>query len=559
MAYQYISLYRQTLADRQDRYNESILSGEYTPFLYPWDSLPALYLVLAITGTPRLPLRLARVLRFLIFILILLHSSYIVSHRRTLWFAGGYGIGLSSAWGLIMSGAVLICNDIAHDFERLEIQTVPLSDSHSLQNGCLAESSATGVSGSIDLTQRKVASVYTSADTKQSSLSSSKLAATKPYKLTWQGFPHDGTWLHLIDWTVDLVTSFRGAGWKHRISTIGPVDIPTLPDLAENQSQKEPTAVSVQNLRSLQLRAVQDFMICYLLLDFLKTTMITDPYFLGLASLESPSPWSWLDNINQRVPFATRLVRLFMSMAGVISALTFIFSLSPLAFTTILPCVINVSAITKAPLFEPALYPPMWYPLATSVLYSGLAGFWGKFWHQMFRFGISEPSRVLIERFHLDPRGDVARVIQLLIAFGLSGSIHGLGSYTSFSLQPSHPLTGSLAFFLFQGFGIFLQSSVVKVLHKRIAWTRTAPATIRQTSNLMFVLLYLYFTGPLLANDFSRCGIWLFEPVPVSLLRGLGFGPGGKDEGWWAWYQEGSRVLGWWKGDTWWDKALAIY
>jgi hypothetical protein len=383
--------------------------------------------------------------------------------------------------------------------------------------------------------------------------------------LVWQGFPYGGGLLHLIDWTVDLMTSFRGAGWKHRISTVNAIDAPLPPDRAEGeyqsnvQQESKPTSISARNLRSLQIKAVQDFMVNYLLLDLIKTTLITDNYFLGLTPLEGPTSWHWLSCLNETVPIATRLVRLSLSMAGVIVALTFIFSLNPLFFATILPSQVDTSTLTKAPLLEPGLYPPMWYPLTTSVMYSGLAGFWGKFWHQMFRFGISEPSRVLVKKLCLNPRGKAARVVQLLIAFSLSGSIHALGSYTTFSLQQSHPLSGPLLFFLLQGLGIFLQTSAVNLMDTHLSWPKSMPLAVRQAVNLVFVLTWLYFTGPLLADDFARCGIWLFEPVPISPLRGLGFGPGGKDEGWWTWYQEGSRLTGWWKGEKWWHRALAIY
>jgi len=297
----------------------------------------------------------------------------------------------------------------------------------------------------------------------------------------------------------------------------------------------------------------------YLLLDFLKTIMITDPYFLGIASSETPTPWHWLAHLNESIPIATQVVRLFLSMAAVIAALTFIFSLSPLFFATILPSIVDISKITKAPLPEPNLYPPYWYPLTTSVLATGLAGFWGKFWHQMFRWGISEPSRVTIKKLNIDPRGSGARVIQLVVAFGLSGSIHALGSYTTFSIEGSRPLRGPVLFFASQGIGVLVQSSAVKILHRSMPSTKSLPSAVGQTINAVFVLVYLYFTGPLLADDFARCGIWLFEPVPISPLRGLRFGPGGKDEGWWTWYQEGSRLMSWWIGDRWWQSALAIY
>lgn len=580
MAQDYVSAYRQTLAARQQRYDAAIAAKEYTPFLYPWDLLPVTYLILSIMITPRLPAKIARLIRYAAFILIMCHSLYLNIRRRTLWFAGGYGIGLATDWGIIMSAALLVFNDPARDFRRLEIRPAkfegdtkdesmsngsaqqPVSDMVSASNGSAHHPVLPNGSASIDLTRRRVPGVYTSTDTKQPSFPGSGQAASQPYSLAWQGFPYGKGWLHLIDWTVDVTTSFRAPNWNHRIPTLGAIDGPIPPDPAvhgHNIGRSEPTAVPKQSLRALHRRALQDFILSYLLLDLLKTTMITDPYFLGLSPLDSPTPWSWLATLNQTMPFATRLVRLSISMTGVITALTFIFSLSPLFFTLILPKVVDVSKITKSPLLEPWMYAPFWYPVTTSILHSGLAGFWGKFWHQMFRYGISEPSRVLIEWLNIDKRGQIARIIQLLIAFGLSGSIHTAGSYTTFSLTPSHPFSGPLMFFFTQGVGVLLQSTIIKLLYHYLPRTKSLPRVVKQSMNLAFVLVYLYFTGPLLADDFARCGIWLFEPVPISLLRGLGFGPGGKDEGWWAWYQEGSRWVGWHRGDGIWDSGLAIY
>lgn len=76
------------------------------------------------------------------------------------------------------------------------------------------------------------------------------------------------------------------------------------------------------------------------------------------------------------------------------------------------------------------------------------------------------------------------------------------------------------------------------------------PQTLRRTGNVLFVAAWLWVTGPLLADDFARCGVWLFEPLPVSLLRGV------MGEGWWMW---GGRWAGWWQGTRWWDTGIAIY
>jgi len=62
----------------------------------------------------------------------------------------------------------------------------------------------------------------------------------------------------------------------------------------------------------------------------------------------------------------------------------------------------------------------------------------------------------------------------------------------------------------------------------------------------------LYFTAPLLVDDFARGGIWLFEPVPFSLFRGLGLGSEG--DGWWCC---GGGLVEWRSGEGWWDTGIA--
>ncbi|EXJ94993.1 hypothetical protein A1O1_00111 [Capronia coronata CBS 617.96] len=564
MAQEYVSLYRQTLAERQQRYDAAIASGQYTPFLYPWDTLPALYLLFGIAVAPRFRPGLAKAVRYGCFLLVVLHFAYIGSQHRTLSFASGYMMGISGAWAVIMSAALLVFNDVAKDFTRIETRPIEPAGDASHPNGVVAVSGSDFASP-IDLTKRKVPAVFTSKDKKQLGSQGGEQPATRPYKLVWQGYPYDSDWLHIIDWAADLITNFRGVNWKHRIQTAGEVDAPISPNhgnqisSAREEAVSGPPAVPEQTLRSLQYRTLQNFITTYLVLDLLKTTMMTDPYFLGLEPLDSPTQWPWLFRLNQHVPVATSLARLLTSMVAVITALTFVFGLSPLFFAVILPCFMDVSSITKSPLLEPWMYPPQWYPLGRTVLQSGLAGFWGKFWHQMFRFGISEPSRVIIEGLDLNQRGNAARATQVLIGFLLSGLIHAAGSYTSFSLKPSHPISGPLVFFFSQGVGVLLQQFLAKILRICIPQTKSLPPLARQLAKLVFVVLYLYFTGPLLADDFARCGVWLFEPFPISPLRGLGFGPGGKDEGWFAWYQEGSKWVGWWQGDHWWQSGLAIY
>jgi hypothetical protein len=43
---------------------------------------------------------------------------------------------------------------------------------------------------------------------------------------------------------------------------------------------------------------------------------------------------------------------------------------------------------------------------------------------------------------------------------------------------------------------------------------------------MIVVLVWCILTGPLVADDLAATGLWLYEPVPVSFIRGL------KGEGW---------------------------
>ena len=167
----------------------------------------------------------------------------------------------------------------------------------------------------------------------------------------------------------------------------------------------------------------------------------------------------------------------------------------------------------------------------------------------MFRFGISEPSRALVQYFGLDRKSQLARLLQVGIAFGLSGFIHASGSFTTFS--PSRPLSGPFTFFMLQGMGIVLQQQLATVAKSYLHFLYRYPL-VQKMSNILFVLGWLFVTGPFLANDFARCGIWLFEPVPISFLRGVLWNQ------WWTW-KNMSGWVGWHRGATWYKSGLAFY
>lgn len=199
------------------------------------------------------------------------------------------------------------------------------------------------------------------------------------------------------------------------------------------------------------------------------------------------------------------------------------------------------------------MYPPQWGSMFEVLCSKGLAGMWSTWWHQMFRYGISEPSRLLIQRFDIGSRSQLGRIVQLLIAFGLTASIHAAASSTTFSVIPSRP-SQPFIFFMSQAAGILVQTEA----SKRLNMLMNFPRAVRRFGNFGFAFIFLWFIGPYLADDFARCQIWLFEPVPISFLRGLGFGPG---DCWVPWlsFSKGGRWLGWWDGGAWYRSGIGIF
>lgn len=383
--------YHSIIAVRQDAYDKLLASGHYEPFVYPWDTFAAALLFLSILIVPRLPTRHRAMVKIGVAIWIGYFGLQTILRSRCLGFANGYGIGLICAWGMIMTITLLFCNDVGKDMQRLEWRD-PTGKIETHSNGTANGSATTAeVLDGPAARKRRVHGVDGPAIS-ANAMESNRLA-TKPYVLVWQGYPSSIS--HCMEWAADLMTTFRGVGWNWRISTCPPLDVPVQdpegkpkPRNVESTSPAKPTTVPFPTLRQLQFTALRDFTVHYLILDFLKTIMITDPYFMGISELSSPSPWPFLtssSNPTTTTWLLTRFTRLTISICGVLSALTFIFSLSPLFFVTILTFFVPtryIHRITRSPILEPSLYPPYWQPLAT-IVDGGLGALWGKWWHQV--------------------------------------------------------------------------------------------------------------------------------------------------------------------------------
>ncbi|KAM3086572.1 hypothetical protein ACMFMG_000702 [Clarireedia jacksonii] len=349
----------------------------------------------------------------------------------------------------------------------------------------------------------------------------------------WQSYP-DNIWER-------IVTNFRGPAWNWQVP-----NLPELPPfvkfkLGEPVSETSWRDTSSSGIRRFNTRRelfrtqVPRFIIGYFLLDIFKTLMMKDPYFyLGPNNYPVPSYVATMS------PVFRSIYRQLLSMAAILTSLEMTFLIAPLVMCLLLgPSVFGLRG-------EAWYYPTTWGSFSV-ILNKGLAGLWGSWWHQIFRLVFSSPTTYLISQGYLYPKSTTTKLIASLIAFAISGVLHSGGSISQIPpTRPWNPFT----FFMLQALGIIIQMSLAVGLKSVI---RRMPKGVRQATNAGYALGWGLLTGWVLADDFARGGLWLYEPIPVSVLRGLGYGYEG--EGWWCWEHGG---VGWFSGRGWWDSGVAL-
>ncbi|MCJ1275534.1 hypothetical protein MMC21_003337 [Puttea exsequens] len=433
----------------------------------------------------------------------------------------GYGIGLLDAWAVLWSATLIIFCDARGELRRIEEAEVTYAkDRKDLDP---EQKDATGaVTGAEphenDSVQKR--SSTKNANQATSTSTRSRMATTFAY----QSLPT--TFLHRLDWALDLVSNFRGVRWTHAISTVPPPPLHISNHLLD-PVPKPPNQESYLTRRDLLRQTIPRFIFCVFALDVLKTLTMHDPYFLSFGP-STPSPFPY-----------PRTTRTALSLLFAYTALKSIFLLAPLTFAIILgPEQIGAHA-------WPWLYAPYFGP-ASQVFDHGIAGLWGGWWHGLFRFAFEQAGDSAEQAVGWGRKEERGMLLRVMVAFGCSAALHACASYTS--LGPSKPLMGSALFFLFQPVGIIGQRAFTGWMRKK-GWRERMPVSVRRVGNLAVVVAWCALTGPLVADDFAATGIWLFEPVPISLFRGL------SEEGWWRW--SGSWVR-WHTGNRWWKSGLAF-
>ncbi|KAH6698398.1 hypothetical protein BKA61DRAFT_622183 [Leptodontidium sp. MPI-SDFR-AT-0119] len=355
----------------------------------------------------------------------------------------------------------------------------------------------------------------------------------------WQPYPDN--FLDRFTWTSDLLINFRGPGWNWAIPPL-----PPMPPFITSQLGEEVTARSISGKSSVGLQRydtrselararLPTFIVGYFLLDILKVVMIKDPYYIF-----GPNTYALPAHLEGYSPLTLQFIRQAISSLSIIVSLEMVFLLAPIFLSLI--CGSRIFGLRA----EPWYYATTWGSWS-NITHKGLNGLWGGWWHQTFRFAFTAPSNYLIQNGYVKAGSPTAKFLAFVFAFGISGILHAGGSVSQF---PSTYSSHAPIFFMLQALGIVIQMSVCSAGRGVI---RKFPAVVRRVGNSAFVFCWLFYTGWWLTDDFARGGIWLYEPIPFSVLRGLGFGAEG--EGWWCW---GHIGVGWYEGRHWWESGIAI-
>ncbi|MCJ1456178.1 hypothetical protein MMC28_006538 [Mycoblastus sanguinarius] len=363
---------RAVLAQFQQRLENLLATGEYTPFVYPYRALGPNILILYLLLPPTKS-KVVYYARYPLFVLISYLSVSAIRECRSSMVTVGYGIGLLNAWAVLWSACLVVFNDARGGFARIEEQELGEGEGEGEGEGSLVDGGAddeatTGAEKVVGGELRERLMDWEPKPPESSKRKSNESSSGKPVHHTWQKLP--STFVHRLDWVLDLVQNFRGPRWNYQISGLPPPPLYIQSSL-KDLSQPDPNERSYLTRKDILRRDLPSFIMCCVALDAFKTITIQDPYFWSLPS-STPSP----------LPYP-RLSRLVLTLAFTYTSLLTIFLLAPLVFGVLLgPRYIGQHA-------WPWLYPPYFGP-SSQVWKKGLAGLWGGWWHQLFRYAFEQ-------------------------------------------------------------------------------------------------------------------------------------------------------------------------
>jgi hypothetical protein len=167
--------------------------------------LPGLYLAIPHKNRPWLYQA-----RWAVLAAVIGFNVKMISETSSTNMAFSYAAGLMGFWGCLSSMALLVWTRPQFEMERIRKRRKRAgalqngSAEHGRSNGAATTGAVAG-NGEVSEVKRRLAA----ADAK---VAEDETVKDAEYEHYWQAFPEDGTFLERLDWVIDLMTNFRGAG-----------------------------------------------------------------------------------------------------------------------------------------------------------------------------------------------------------------------------------------------------------------------------------------------------------------------------------------------------------
>ena len=476
-----------------------------------------------------------RKIRLLAYLWTVAMGFWILRNCRASYFANGFWLGLMVASHACRWASLLVFRDVETDFRRIERHTV--AGQTTTDRWTFAESSDTREKEHNNKQQNRA-----------SECNFIKVAHQREREVyQWQGYPRN--FWHRVSWIFCLSFSHRGSAWNWRSKTSPPLPKRLLEQLAKHPDDPVDTGdVPFQPASVFSALAV----VCkaYIRFRLFKLVAMGDPYFWGEITSDMPIPGTSI-----ALPATWTLVRgyrTFLCTFAAHTAMTFVHAI--VCFMIILLAYISPklsNILLRQPADQDWLYPSLFGPFS-AVFDRGLAGMWGTWWHQYYRFDFLSCSKWVMQFLpQLVVRSRVAHgLVQTVIGFAVSGLDHGLGSYTA--IADTRPLTGTALFYGLHAVGVIVQGLWSTFVAWRLPFYRRIPPRFLGWANVVVALGYFHLTAPLMLDDYARCGIWLTELGPLNIQWNAMLSGGG------AWFDWDSNVVQVWRGSSWWTSGIRI-
>ncbi|PMD44935.1 hypothetical protein L207DRAFT_577883 [Hyaloscypha variabilis F] len=317
----------------------------------------------------------------------------------------------------------------------------------------------------------------------------------------WEAFPEQLSkrcW-----WALDLMMNWRGLGWSYqRRQHLIPDAVKRVYDEAGINVKRD--GGPIQTRSSFLLQQSWYFAMDYVLLDLCIYFLDRDPWFN--RDLDS----------NEKLLFGHPagnydiLVRPYRIFLGTLAT----YIVMDVAHVALALACVGLGPRYLGTLGEPWQHPPLWGTF-DDLFHRGLPGFWGNFWHDLFRFQFLTITRKLFSSSTNDKQSahGFRGLLAMTFVFALSGFMHAAGSYAE--LRETAPLW-LFAGFAVQSIGVAAQEMITMLMVKG----KVGPG-VKQAVTIAFWWFWGWLTAPIVIGDMAACGLFQSKVIPYSIVNRL--------------------------------------